>query len=123
MSTINPIRLFFPTSKSSDIPQLQIDIKKMVDAADANTERQLRHDLDSMLEEIEKHGIKSIHAHAVSPHNDAWFVFVDVMHGKLALYAFTDQEDGIHIYHANRQETAFPLFALLSNGLKIAKTL
>ncbi len=123
MSNINLKRIFFPKRKNSDTSQLKLDIKQMVDAADANTERQLRHDLNSMLQEIEVHGIKSIHAHAVSPLKDSWFVFFDVMQGNLALYAFIDQQDGIHIYHANRQKTASPSIVLLSDGLKIAKTL
>lgn len=124
MSNINPQQIYFPTLKGSNTSQFKLDIKEMVDAADTTTERQLRQELDFMLEEIETQGTKSMHAHAVSPHNDAWFVFIDVIHDTtIALYAFVDKHNNIQIYHANRQKTASPLMSLLSDGLKIAKTL
>lgn len=116
MSNINPRQIFFT-------PQFKIDLKKMVDGVDANTERQLRHELNYLLEEIEIHGAKSIHAQKVSPFNDAWFIFFDVINGKVAIYTFVDQKDNIHTYHANRQKTATPVLSLLNDGLKIAKTL
>jgi hypothetical protein len=118
MSNTKVHRIAFPIAKNG-IPQVAIDLKKMVDSTDALTALRIRAELDELLLEIEQHGVQSICARPVSPHNDAWFIFFDVRKGTIAIYTFVDNEDTIHIYHINLQTSHEALFSLLADGKKI----
>jgi hypothetical protein len=119
MSNTKVHRLAFSTAKNG-IPQVYIDLKKMVDSTDASTAQRIRAELDKLLLEIEQRGVQSIYARPVSPHNDTWFVFFDVRKGTIAVYAFVDINQIIYLYHINQQTSHEPLLGLLADGKRFA---
>jgi hypothetical protein len=123
MPNFKPHKINFVRAKDGT-PIFFSDLPRIFGLAKSRVVQLSQLELDRLLQAIEQRGVQSIHAHPVSPKNNSWFVFFDITQDStIALYAFVDKYETIHIYHANRQTTPSVELSLLADGMRFAKNL